>query len=107
MNLISLFIVSILTENIVLTAKWEEEKDPIEEIIPDPEEEIGDIARFASTLDGVTELHLLPYHRLGEVKYEGLSRSYLMGDEPLIANEKIERLKGIVEATGLKCQIGG
>lgn len=70
-------------------------------------EEIRAIAEFASSLDGVTELHLLPYHRLGEIKYEGLDRRYLMGDAPLIPDSHMQRLKRTVEETGLNCHIGG
>lgn len=70
-------------------------------------EEIRDIASFASSLDGVTELHLLPYHRLGESKYEGLDRAYSMGDAPLIPDSHMQRLKRTVEETGLNCHIGG
>lgn len=43
-------------------------------------EEIGDIARFASSLPGVREMHLLPYHRLGIDKYTGLGRTYTLSD---------------------------
>ncbi len=70
-------------------------------------EEIRDIASFASTLDGVTELHLLPYHRLGETKYEGLNRDYGMGDTPLIPDSHMQKLKRTVEEAGLNCHIGG
>lgn len=71
------------------------------------EEEIRDIARFAKTLDGVKELHLLPYHRLGEPKYEGLGREYLMKDIGTIPDSHMQKLKRVVEETGLVCQIGG
>ncbi len=70
-------------------------------------DEIRDIASFASTLEGVTELHLLPYHRLGETKYEGLNRDYGMGDTPLIPDSHMQTLKRTVEETGLNCHIGG
>ncbi len=70
-------------------------------------EEIRDIASFARALDGVTELHLLPYHRLGETKYEGLSRTYGMGDAPLIPEAHMQKLKRAVEDIGLNCHIGG
>ena len=42
------------------------------------EEEIGAIAAFANTLPGVKKMHLLPYHRLGQDKYDGLGRKYQM-----------------------------
>ncbi len=73
----------------------------------DTESEIRDIALFAKELRTVKELHLLPYHRLGEVKYEGLGRNYEMKNAELIPPEHIERLKGVVEATGLVCKTGG
>ena len=71
-------------------------------------EEIQAIAGFASTLPGVNKIHLLPYHRLGQDKYEGLGRPYLMGDiEPPTA-EHMKMLKNAVHAVcGLDCQIGG
>lgn len=70
--------------------------------------EIQDIARFANTLPGVKKIHLLPYHRLGQDKYAGLGREYLMeGIEPL-SNEYMETLKKAVNAVSdLDCQIGG
>ena len=40
-------------------------------------EEISEIAKFAKSL-GVEKLHLLPYHRMGEDKYAGLGREYLL-----------------------------
>lgn len=42
------------------------------------EEEIGAIAAFADSLPGVKKMHLLPYHRLGQDKYDGLGRNYEM-----------------------------
>ncbi len=70
-------------------------------------EEIHDIASFARTLDGVKELHLLPYHRLGEPKYEGLGREYLMKDIESIPDSHMQLLKRTVEEVGLECHIGG
>lgn len=70
--------------------------------------EIRDIAAFADKLPGVEEIYLLPYHRLGQDKYEGLGRTYelphILPPEP----EQMRRLKEEVEAhTKLICHIGG
>ena len=73
----------------------------------DTEEEIRDIARFAASLPGVNEIHLLPYHRLGYDKYMGLERDYGMGDLPTPSAEHMERLRRIAESEGLKAVIGG
>ena len=72
------------------------------------EEEIRKIAEFVYSLGTVHELHLLPYHRLGQDKYEGLGRSYdLKGIEPL-AEENMQNLLQVVrEMPNIRCQIGG
>ena len=70
-------------------------------------EEIGEIAKFASSLKGVTEMHILPYHRIGTDKYKGLGRDYsLPGIEPP-SKELMNELLAVVESYGLKGQIGG
>lgn len=74
----------------------------------DTTEEIRAIAEFTRTLGNVKRMHLLPYHRLGQDKYEGLGREYLMGDTEPPTNEKMEQLLEIAEQTsGVECQIGG
>lgn len=70
--------------------------------------EIEEIARFAAGLKGVKKIHLLPYHRLGQDKYEGLGREYLMKDILPPTNEHMIMLqKATIQASGLDCQIGG
>lgn len=70
-------------------------------------EEIGEIARFASSLKGVTQMHILPYHRIGTDKYKGLNREYsLTGIEPP-SKELMNELLEVVNSYGLKGQIGG
>ena len=73
----------------------------------DTEEEIRDIARFAASLPGVREIHLLPYHRLGYDKYTGLDRPYGMGDIKPPDGAKMERLRQVAEAEGLTAILGG
>ena len=73
----------------------------------DTEEEIRDIAKFAASLPGVNEIHLLPYHRLGYDKYVGLDRPYLMGDIEPPSAEKMENLRRVAESEGLTAIIGG
>ena len=81
---------------------------PVIPTFNDTEEEICAIARFANSLPEVRRLHLLPYHRLGQDKYKGLGREYLMEGEDLIPPEKMNRLlRAAEEASGLLCQIGG
>ena len=71
-------------------------------------DEIQSIAKFSENLPGVTKIHLLPYHRLGQDKYEGLGREYLMGDVLPPTNEHMKRLQeAVTRTTKLDCQIGG
>lgn len=70
--------------------------------------EIQDIAVFADSLPGVKKIHLLPYHRLGQDKYEGLGRKYELEDLMPPDNEQMEALKEAVQMVSkLDCQIGG
>ena len=70
-------------------------------------EEIAAIARFASSLPGVTEMHILPYHRIGSDKYAGLGRDYTLKDIEPPSKELMNELLAVVESFGLKGQIGG
>lgn len=72
----------------------------------DTVEEIGDIARYAASI-GVREHHLLPYHRIGTDKYKGIGREYTLPDIMPPSNEKMQELLSVVNAIGLKGQIGG
>ena len=74
----------------------------------DTENEIREIAEFTRSLGNVRRLHLLPYHRLGQDKYTGLGREYLMGDVEPPAEDKMQRLLETAQAASrLGCQIGG
>ena len=73
------------------------------------EEEISAIARFTATLPRVRELHLLPYHRLGQDKYAGLGREYTLAHILPPTGEEMERLAAAARAAAptLHVHIGG
>lgn len=79
-------------------------------VIPDCNDSLENmeaIAEFARTLEGVEEIHLLPYHRLGESKYDRLGKSYkLKGVKPL-DKESLSKQKKVIESYQLKVQVGG
>lgn len=82
-------------------------RTPVIPTFNDTDADIRDIARFAYSLKGVREHHLLPYHRLGADKYGGLSRKYsLMNIEPP-SDEKMRHLMEVSQSVGIKAQIGG
>jgi len=74
----------------------------------DTPEEILAIAAVAEGLPGVETVHLLPFHRMGQNKYEYLKYEYSMnGVEPL-SQEAAETLRDVVQReTALACKIGG
>lgn len=82
-------------------------RTPVIPTFNDTKEEIAEIAKFAKSLPGVKEHHLLPYHRLGSDKYKGLGRSYSLSEIEPPTKEKMNYLLSVAEQYGLKCQIGG
>jgi len=80
---------------------------PVIPTFNDTPEEIAAIAKFANSLPNVTELHLLPYHRLGQDKYAGLGREYTLAHIEPMPQRKVERLLEAAQTSGLHCQIGG
>ena len=82
-------------------------RTPVVPSFNDTAEEIRAISKFAATLPGVKEHHLLPYHRLGQDKYAGLDRNYSLKEILPPSQEKMEYLLSVAEESGLKCQIGG
>ncbi|WP_099468428.1 glycyl-radical enzyme activating protein [Konateibacter massiliensis] len=80
---------------------------PVVPTFNDTAKEIRAIAEYAKVLPGVEELHLLPYHRLGSDKYEGLDRNYELKNIEPPTNERMQILKEEAEKTGLRVQIGG
>ena len=82
-------------------------RTPVVPGVNDTAEEIRAISRFAASLGGVKEYHLLPYHRLGSDKYVGLGRNYSLKEILPPSQERMEYLLSVAEESGLKCQIGG
>ncbi len=82
-------------------------RTPVIPSFNDTAAEIRAIAKFAATLRGVKEHHLLPYHRLGQDKYGGLGRRYALDGVEPPTQERMEYLLSVAEESGLKCQIGG
>ena len=81
---------------------------PVIPTFNDTEAEIAAIASFAGSLPGVKEMNLLPYHRLGQDKYDGLGREYsLFGIIPP-TSETMEHLREVAQKhSGLSVKIGG
>ena len=98
----------LILENAVLLAK--EKKDLIFRIpliggVNTDMQNIGLLAQFV-VQTGVREVHLLPYHRLGESKYAKLGREYgCVGFTP--DKDEIEEIRTVFETHNLMVMIGG
>lgn len=53
------------------------------------------------------EVHLLPFHKLGESKYEGLSKDYNLHDLSTLSNEAVSEIEKLFTTNGFKAIIGG
>ena len=80
-------------------------------IIPgynDSVENIEATAKFIATeLENSIQVHLLPYHRLGEAKYERLEKPWQSVSIEPPSDERMVELQEIVESFGLTTHIGG
>jgi len=77
-------------------------------IIPgytDSQSNIESIAKFATGLRTVTQIELLPYHQLGERKYEWLGREYPLRRVEPPTQEHMESLGEIIMQHGLSVRI--
>ena len=100
---------ALILENARLIAKEARRliiRTPVIPTFNDTEDEIRSIAEFARSI-GVSEMHLLPYHRIGSDKYAGLGRPYAMAHISPPDKQHMQRLLQIVNETGLIGSIGG
>lgn len=80
---------------------------PVVPTFNDTVEEIAGIAEYVSKIMPGGEIHLLPYHRLGQDKYKGLGRTYELENITPPTDEHMQRLLETAKKFGLKAQIGG
>ncbi len=81
---------------------------PVVPTFNDTPEEIAAIAKYAEQIGNVARIHLLPYHRLGQDKYDGLGRKYTLEEILPPSKETMQLLLQTVEAScNIECQIGG
>lgn len=73
----------------------------------DSDENMHATAAFAREA-GVGIVHILPYHRMGMGKYEGLCRKYHIDEDmESPSDERMEEIQKIFQSHQLKCGIGG
>lgn len=81
-------------------------------IIPDrndSEENIRQTAEFVKSLGVADRIEILPYHNLGEAKYDRVTTAgdYPMQGVQMLENHQLEPIKAIIEEYDIPCNIGG
>jgi pyruvate formate lyase activating enzyme len=75
--------------------------------INDTDSNIASLAKFITALGNTGEVDLLPYHRLGETKYEQLGRKYKLRGILPPEQDSLQPAREILERYGLKVRTGG
>lgn len=73
----------------------------------DSNENIEATAKFLGGLGGIEAVELLPYHNLGATKYEALGWEYLLSHLDPPTGERLEEMRGLLEARGLRTIVEG
>jgi pyruvate formate lyase activating enzyme len=78
-------------------------------VIPGFNDSTGDQALFAKTLSelGVKEAQLLPFHQLGESKYQRLNLPYAFDGVRQLKEQDVSAFADALRSAGLTVQIGG
>ena len=79
-------------------------------VIPGINEDDGNMeasAGFVSSLAGIRQVDLLPYHRIGEPKFARLGTPYTLAGLQAPSPQRLEALAAIFRARGLLTTIGG
>ncbi len=78
-------------------------------VVPDFNDTVGDMRAIADQVVslGIRELHLLPYHRLGQTKYSLLGRPYDFSGAATVPDDTLETLRAGAAGAGLSVRIGG
>lgn len=65
--------------------------------LTDAESNIDGLAHYVSTLNNVSRVEILPFHKLGESKYKQLGKTYRLEDTREPTEEDIQRARAIFE----------
>lgn len=75
----------------------------------DDDKSLAEVVELIGSLEWrrPAEVGILPYHRLGNEKYERLGRESRMGDVDEPRSDGVDRVRRVFEAVGIGVQIGG
>jgi len=69
--------------------------------LTDAEDNIDGLARFVSSLGNVAKVEILPFHKMGESKYEQLGKPYALSQTKEPSNQEIIRARSIFDRHGV------
>ena len=72
--------------------------------VNDSDENIAAMADFMDSL-GLFEVNILPFHRLGDSKYNQMGRAYEYSEEKPTPPEKLEHIQGLFLDRGIACYV--
>ncbi|NMB06906.1 MAG: pyruvate formate lyase-activating protein [Tissierellia bacterium] len=72
--------------------------------ITDNMEDIENLAKFISNMDNIEKVQILPFHKLGEYKWEELGYDYELENTPVPSEEIVKKTKNIFSSYGLNVE---
>ncbi|MER5890021.1 pyruvate formate-lyase-activating protein [Streptomyces sp. NPDC001941] len=69
--------------------------------LTDAPENVAGVASFAASLGNVARVDVLPFHKLGEAKWEALDKEFTLHDTPSPSPERVAEVKAVFAAEGL------
>lgn len=78
---------------------------PIIPTVNDKKEDIEGAAKFLSEVKNITRVELLPYHKLGESKFERLGREYKLKSLEPLYHEEMNEIAELARSYGLKVHV--
>jgi pyruvate formate lyase activating enzyme len=79
---------------------------PVVPGVNDDEKNIRGTAEFLRSLGTISDISLLPYHKLGRDKYKGLEKAAAGGDFAPPPAERLRQIKKDLEACGFRVSLG-
>ncbi len=79
---------------------------PIVPGINDDTKNLRDTAAFLRSLDGISEISLLPYHRMGRNKSKGIEKESFCLEYETPTEESLERIQADLESSGFRVSRG-
>jgi pyruvate formate lyase activating enzyme len=72
--------------------------------LTEPLHNVEGLAKLVSTLDNVEKVEVLPFHKMGEYKWEQLGYDYKLKDTPPASPELVQQVMDIFRNHGLVVQ---